>query len=182
VRGLWQRPNRQPPSDPTIFTESIQSEVTDGWTILGSVGEFVGGIASATGLFFIGYQIRQSRKDSELKSLVDFLEQMTRAEDRLQQPNAGGNQQAYFEFLNLLETYSGAINSGLVSGKSKEMIVDKLCSCVAEIENIKELHKSFETAVTSSNTFAELVKFNERHRVMISQKFHEALNSRRIVS
>jgi hypothetical protein len=156
--------------------------VTDGWTVLGSLGEFIGGIGSAAGLLFVGYQIRQSRKDSELKSLLDFLEQMTRAEDRLQHPNSEDKEQAYFEFLNLLETYAAIINSGLVFGKSNEMIVDKLCSSVAEIQSIEELHKLFETAVTSSNTFEELVKFNEQHRVIISQKFQEALNSRRIVS
>ena len=130
------------------------------------------------GFVFVGYQIREARKGSELTALLTFFKNVTDAEDRMQRSAIENKQQVYFEFLNLLETYAAACNSNLLSGKAEDMVVDKLCSSVAVIQDTEELHGAFTIAVTDSSTFEELVKFIKSHRDDISLRTLEMRNSR----
>ena len=152
--------------------------MNDGWTIAGSLGEVVAGAASVVGLFFVGFQIRQATKSEELTTLVAFYKDVTEIEDRLERSE--DKRKTYFEFLNFLETYAAACNSDLPCGKAKEMIVEKVCTSIAVIQNTPDLHNSFTESITSSSTFTELVKFIQLNQLVIAKLTYEQREVKRV--
>ena len=126
-----------------------------------SVGaQCVGAMAAVLGLRFIGNQVREGRRASDLQTLQAFLKD-TREHERAF-TLAGSNEekkQAFIEFLNFLETYAAVLNSDLPPEVSKGIIGEKLRDSLAVIQNAEDWHEELQNAITSDTTFKELMSF-----------------------
>lgn len=158
------------------------------WTMVAAIGQVIaagvaafGLIFAAFGLIFVGRQIRDARKTADLHALQEFLRAVTEREDRL---NADSNEkklQAFNEFLNFLEVNAAADNNDLFPKTTRLIVVDKLCTSIAVIQEAPDWHRLFCEAVTCSTTFVELHKFMKCNRKAINRRVAE-LRSKAAVS
>jgi hypothetical protein len=141
--------------------------------MVAAIGQVIAAGIAAFGLIFVGYQTRHARKTADLQALVEFLRGVTEREDRLNAESNGKKRQAFNEFLNFLEAYAAADNRGLLPKTTRSIVVDKLCTSIAVIQEAPDWHGPFCEAVTSSTTFVELGKFMKRNRETINERAAE---------
>ncbi len=150
--------------------------------MIAAIGQVIAAGAATLGLFFVGCQIRDARKTADLHALQEFLRGITEREDRVL--NADSNEtkrQAFNEFLNFLEVNAAADNKHLFPKTTRSIVVDKLCTSIAEIQEAPAWHDQICEAVRSSTTFVELGKFMNRNRKAINDRVAE-LRSKAAVS
>jgi hypothetical protein len=154
----------------------------ESWARVAAVSQAIAAVAAVFGLWFVGCQIRYARKTADLQALLEFLKGVTEQEDRLL--NADQNekkQQAFNELLNFLEAIAAADNKDLFPKTARSIIVDKLCTSIAEIQEAPAWHDQICEAVRSLTTFVELGKFMKRNRKAIHDRVAE-LRSKAAVS
>ncbi|MFZ3325940.1 MAG: hypothetical protein WA231_08645 [Methylocella sp.] len=142
--------------------------------MVAAIGQVIAAGAAAFGLIFVGCQIRDARKTADLNALREFLRGVTEREDPLL--NADSNEkkrQTFNEFLNFLEINAAADNRGLFPKTTRFIVVEKLCTSIAVIQEAPNWHGPFCEAVTSSTTFVELGKFMKRNRKEINDRVAE---------
>ena len=72
-----------------------------------AIGQCVAAAAAILGLAFIGWQVREARKASDIQSLQAFLRDAKEHEHALLKAESPETKdQAFIEFLNFLETYA----------------------------------------------------------------------------
>jgi hypothetical protein len=143
------------------------------WTTVAAIGQVIAAGVAAFGLIFVGRQIRDARKTADLHALREFLRGVTEHEDRLSNPDSNEKKrQAFNEFLNFLEVNAAADNRNLFP-KTTRLIVDKLSTSIAVIQETPGWRGPFCEAVTSSTTFVELGKFMKRNRKAINDRVAE---------
>jgi hypothetical protein len=138
--------------------------------MLAAIGQLITAGVAALGLIFVGCQIRDARKTADLQALREFLRGVTEREDRLTADSNGTKRQAFNEFLNFLEVNAAADNRELFP---RSIVVDKLCTAIAVIQESPDWHGPFCEAVTSSTTFVELGIFMKRNRKTINDRVEE---------
>lgn len=144
------------------------------WAIAAAAGQVVAAATAVVALFFVGVQIRVARQTADLQALQEFLRSATEREACLRDSETDHKkQQAFWEFLNFLEVNAAAVNGGLFHHVSRSIVVDKLCTSIAVIQENAEWHDQFHQAVTASTTFAELAKFMKRERQTIEARSAE---------
>jgi hypothetical protein len=150
--------------------------------MVAAFGQGIAAVIAGFGLWFVGCQLRDARKTADLQALQEFFKGVTGQEDRFH--NASSDEQkrqAFNEFLNFLEVYSTADNHRLFHDATRLIIVDKLCTSIAQIKEAPSWHNQVGDAVTSSTTFIELRKFIKRNRKEINDRVAE-LRSKAAVS
>jgi hypothetical protein len=145
----------------------------EGWTIAAAVGQLTAAIVAAFGLLFVGRQIREARKTADLQALQEFYKGATEREDKLLNTESDKKKQAFFEYLNFLEVTAAADNNGLFHKATRSIVIDKICTSIAEIQEARCWHDQFCEAVRSSTTFVELGNFMKRNREAINDRVAE---------
>jgi|GEM_PF-4265352 len=150
--------------------------------MVAAIGQVIAAGAAAFGLIFVGRQIRDARKTADLHALQEFLRGVTEREDRVLTADSNEKKrQAFNEFLNFLEVNAAADNKDLYPKTTSSIVVDKLCTSIAEIQEAPAWHDQICEAVRSSTTFVELGKFMKRNRTAINVRVAE-LRSKAAVS
>jgi hypothetical protein len=124
---------------------------------------------------------RYARKTADLHALQEFLRGVTEREDRVGNADPNEKKQAFNELLNFLEANAAADNGDLFPKTTRSIVVDKLCTSIAEIQEAPAWHNQICEAVRSSTTFVELGKFMKRNRKAINDRVAE-LRSKAAVS
>lgn len=140
------------------------------WTRISAIGQAAAAIIAAIALVGLYFQLRMTRKSTDLKALQDFVQNADQREDRLL--DAATNEkrdQAFIEFLNFLETSAGALNGNLFPKTTKKFVREKVRDSIATIQGLQPWHVKFEQAITTDTTFAELAKFMKRNRADIDR-------------
>jgi len=128
--------------------------------IISVVAQSVAALAAVAALAFIGWQIKQARKTSDLLTLQAFLKDVKDHESALLAASSDDEmEQAFIEILNFLEVYATAINRELIPKVSKVFIRQTLRNSLANIQNAPEWHDKMVEAITSPDTFENLVQF-----------------------
>jgi hypothetical protein len=141
------------------------------WTVAAAASQVVAAVAAVAALIFVGVQIRVARQTADLHALQEFMKSATEREASVRDAdNDQKKQQAFWEFLNFLEVNAAAFNGGLFHGKSRSIVVDKLCSSIAVIQENTAWHPLFRDAVTTTTTFAELADFMKQKRGIIEAR------------
>jgi len=149
--------------------ETRQRMACDTIAIISVLSQCVAALAAVLGLGFIGRQIQQARKTSDLQTLQAFLKDTKEHEDALLSAKTEGEkEQAFIELLNLLEIYAAALNNGLVPKVSKNFISQKLRDSLILIQSAPEWHDKLEGAITSPETFEALGKFMKDNKAAIN--------------
>jgi hypothetical protein len=145
--------------------------VTDSdWTRISAIGQAAAAVISMFALVGLFFQIRMTRKAADLKALQDFVQSADDHETRLLDAETETKQdQAFFEFLDFLESNAGAFNDNLFPKTTKRFVKGKIRDSIATIQGIPAWHRKFEQAITTNTTFAELAKFMKRYRVDINR-------------
>jgi Mg/Co/Ni transporter MgtE len=141
--------------------------------MVAAVGQLIAALAAVGGLLFVGRQIRDARKTADLTALFEFLKDITKREDRFLNAASGEKRQAFNELLNFLEVTAAADNNNLFHKTTRTIVIDKICTSIAEIQEAPSWHNEICFAVRSSTTFVELRKFMERNRKAISDRVVE---------
>jgi len=140
--------------------------------------QIVTAICSVCGLFFLAWQIKAARKNSDLVALQTFFKTVTELEDRLLKSKIGQEkEQVILEFINFLEVCAAADNRRLFPKTTSALVVDKLCSSIAAMQLTPEIHELFKSSITTSTTFNELGKFMQRNRSSIADRALEMKRS-----
>jgi tripartite-type tricarboxylate transporter receptor subunit TctC len=138
------------------------------WTVLAAVGQVSAALFAFAGLFFLGWQIRGTRKNGDLEALRVFVEHCREGERQLAQaPNPEEKNRALNELIDHFEVYAAAYNYDLVGRVSRQFIREKLRDSVATIEQTPGWQRLFEQVVTSATAGKELRKFVEKERTYI---------------
>jgi hypothetical protein len=138
---------------------------------IGTISQVVSSLAAAVGLIFTGWQVRRSKRSSDLLSIQTFLQESAKIEESLARAASNEERQHFFvRFLNFFEMNAAADNEGLFYGISKKLVEDNLCSSIALIEVLPDWKGRFEASVTSATTFSELSKFMKVNRVRIATR------------
>jgi hypothetical protein len=145
--------------------------VTDSdWTRISAIGQAAAAIIAAIALVGLYFQLRMTRKSTDLKALQDFVQNADQREDRLLDAATDAKQdQAFIEFLNFLETSAGALNHDLFPRTTKKFVREKVRDSIATIQGVQTWHIKFEQAITTDTTFAEIAKFMRRNRADIER-------------
>jgi len=121
------------------------------------------------GLGFIGWQVNEARKASNVNSLLAFLQDVKEHEHALLRGETEEEKdQAFIEFLNFLEAYAAAINGRLFPKVTHKLVREKLIDCIAVITEAKAWYPKLEEAVTSPTTFQCLTQFTSKERTAIN--------------
>lgn len=135
------------------------------WTALAAIGQLAAAAVGLIGLVFVGVQVRATRKTSDFQNLLEFDRRAAEREDALLRAETEATKkQAFFEFLNFLETHAAALNAKLLPGKSRQLIREKLINSIAVITEEPPWHQTLFDGVTSPTAFAELAKFMRREK------------------
>jgi type II secretory pathway pseudopilin PulG len=145
--------------------------VTDSdWTRISAIGQAAAAIVSMLALVGLYFQIRMTRKSTDLQALQDFVRNADQREDRLLDAETDAKRdQAFNEFLNFLETSAGALNNNLFPKTTKQFVREKVRDSIATIQGVQIWHSKFEQAITTDTTFAEIAKFMRRNRADINR-------------
>lgn len=142
--------------------------MTEATDLASAIGQCVGAAAAILGLGFIGWQVREARKTSDIQSLQAFLRDTKEHEHALlEAKTADAKDQAFIEFLNFLEAYAAAINGGLFSKITRDIVREKLIDSIAVITESEAWHAKLVEAVTSETTFQCLRQFAGKEKVAI---------------
>ncbi|AZG76317.1 hypothetical protein [Methylocystis rosea] len=134
-----------------------------------ATGQCIQAAAAVIGLGAIWWQIRESRKTSDVQSLQAFLRDAKEHENALLRATTEDEQhQAFIEFLNFLEAYSAAINGGLFPRVTSDIVREKIVEAVAMITEAEAWHGKLAAAITSKTTFKCLKIFMRREKPAIS--------------
>lgn len=71
---------------------------------------------------------------------------------------------AFVEYLNFLEIYSAALNSGLMIGVAQEIVSDKVLDSIVAVESHSHWHDEIERSITSGTTYRHIGLFMKRQR------------------
>ena len=114
---------------------------------------------------FIGTQIRDSRKSADFQNLLEFDRRAAERENALLcAETEATKKQAFFEFVNFLETRAAALNARLLPRVSRKHVREKLINSIVVITEELSWHQTLFEGVTSATTFAELTKFMRREK------------------
>lgn len=133
-----------------------------------AVGQCVSAAAAVFGLWFIGRQIGEARKASDVQSLQTFLRD-TREHERalVAAATLEDKDHAFIEFLNFLEAYAAATNERLFPKVTRSIVREKLINSIAVITEAQAWHGKMAEAVTSGTTFQCLSLFMRREKAAI---------------
>ena len=122
-------------------------------------------LAAVGGLGFIGWQIWQSRKASDLQILMDFLQKFKEHESALVEADHDDvKRQAFTELLNFLEVCAVTLNNELLQKNSRNIVGLKLRDSLSLIEDNEQWHDVFVSSVSSPETFEELSKYYKKNK------------------
>lgn len=133
------------------------------WSAISALGTIAQAATALVGLLFVGTQIRQARKTSDLQSLQEFLRVTKDHEHAL--INSGSDEdreKAFYEFVNFLEIQAAALRGGLFSSVTHKIVREKIRDSVAVIEDIEPWMAKLEAAISSETTFEHLRNFCKR--------------------
>lgn len=123
-------------------------------------------IAAAIGLFVNAGQFWRTRKTTTLQHIQDFFKSMNDREAAL--ATAGDDQakqrHAFVEYLNFLEVYSAAVNSGLFIGVAREIVCDKIIDSLVLLDAAPAWHQQIESSISSGVTYSHIRTLMRRHR------------------
>jgi hypothetical protein len=140
------------------------------WVMIGALGSVGSTVVAGVGLYFVGWQIREARKASDLESLVEFYRAVelreTNFSSAVRNETSDGESvdEAYHSLLNLLEVYAGAHNMGLLLKASRDFVRDKLLDAAVLIESNPRWRDKRAAAILSDATFSEWDRFLVRHK------------------
>lgn len=135
------------------------------WTALAAIGQLGAAAAALIGLVFVGLEVRATRKTSDFHNLLEFDRRAAKREDALLcAETEATKKQAFFEFVNFLETHAAGLNAKLLPRKSRQLIREKLIDSIAVITEKPSWHQTIADGVTSPTAFAELRKFMRREK------------------
>ncbi len=158
------------------------------WTAVGSIGQWVGAIATFGGLLLVRAQVREavratdqarmsaelSRRSADLQALQKFFESVAERERALLRAPSNEEKQWYFnEYLDFLEISAAAVNNQFFSETTLSIVVDKLSTSIAVIESEDEWSAKFARAALAETTFCELRAFMLRERPNINARKRE---------
>jgi len=141
--------------------------------MVAAIGQVIAAGAAVFALVYVGRQISDARKTADFQALQEFLRSVTEREDRLNTDSNEKKRQAFNEFLNFLEVHAAVNNNKLFPKTTRSIVVDKLCTSIAEIQEAHAWHDQICEAVRSSTTFVELRKFMKRNRKAINDRVAE---------
>ena len=97
----------------------MESDVSQMWSL---AADWTQALAAVGGLGFIGWQIWQSRKASDLQILMDFLQKFKEHESALVEADHDDvKRQAFTELLNFLEVCAVTLNNELLQKNSRNI-------------------------------------------------------------
>lgn len=144
----------------------VATDIPEIWSV---TAYWIQALAALFGLCFIGWQVQQARKTSDLGTLQAFLKEVAGHErDILRSETAAQQEESFVAFLNFLEVYAAAFNDGLLAKSSKKVIRLKLISALATIQSLPDWHPKLEDAISSPDTFEEVGKFFKKNKKAIS--------------
>lgn len=123
-------------------------------------------IAAAIGLLISGWQFWRNRQAATLQHIQDFLRSMNERESALasSQDDPAKQRHAFVEYLNFLEVYAAAANSGLFVGVARELVCDKILESLVVLDAAPDWHQQIEISISSGSTYSHIRKFMRRHR------------------
>lgn len=139
------------------------------WETIGALGSVASAAAAALGLCFVGWQIREARKVSDLNSLVEFNRGIELKETALLTTVRAASDEslvdeAYIALLNFLEVYAAAHNRHLLVNASRDFVKDKLLDAAVLIDSDPKCRDKHAAAKLTEATFSEWGRFQERHK------------------
>lgn len=147
-----------------------QIMTSDTIEIISAIAESVAAGAAVLALWFIGSQIKQARKTSDLLTLQAFLKDAKEHENALITAKSDEEKnQAFIELLNFLEVYAAALNNKLVPKVSKDFVHQKIRDSIVLIQSAPEWHPLLQGAITSLETFDALSKFMKDNKSEIGK-------------
>jgi hypothetical protein len=138
----------------------------------------VTGLAAVAGLFFTGFQIRQTRRATDLRTLQDFAREARDREQALAVGDESERTRAFNDYLNFLEIYAAAHNRNLFGRASRDIVRDKLIDVLGMLDAEKHVHPTVEQAVMSESSLTELRRFLDRHATAIRRSRTSYIESR----
>jgi hypothetical protein len=131
------------------------------------------GLAAAVGLILTAWQLWRARTTATLQSLQEFFKTSNEREAALAKAK-GDKRHAFIEFMNFLEVYSAAANSGLLAGVTLELVNDKLIDSIVVLMQLGHWHEVIGGSITSPITYKHIRKFIERHKKTIDGRYTAA--------
>ncbi len=140
------------------------------WEIVSAIGTAAAAVIAALGLGFVGLQIREARKSSDIQALSEFLRGATEREEALlvAQDDAA-RKRAFLEFANFLEVQAAALNGNLYPRVTREIVREKLWDSLAVIESAEPWFDELMAAKSSPTTFKHLLRFRKKERRRIDK-------------
>lgn len=108
-----------------------------------------------------------------LQSLQEFIKASNEREAALAKAE-GDKRHAFIEFMNFLEVYSAAVNGGLLTGTTLELVNDKLIDSIVVLMQLGHWHDAIESSITSPITYKHLRKFIGRNKKTIKARYAAA--------
>ncbi|MGJ0507169.1 MAG: hypothetical protein ACR652_08535 [Methylocystis sp.] len=143
--------------------------MTEATDLASAIGQCVGAAAAVLGLGFIGWQVKEARKTSDIQSLQAFLRDTKEHEHALlEAKTVEAKDQSFIELLNFLEAYAAAINGGLFPKITRDIVREKLIDSIAVITESDAWHVKLAEAVTSESTFQCLRQFMRKEKAAIN--------------
>lgn len=135
-----------------------------------AVGTFVQALIAFFGLWFVGRQIRDARRASDVQNLFAFYKSITDAEQSfLNAKDADDKDRTFYELANLLETHAMALRGRIYTGVTKEAVELKLIDSCAFIQMSEFWYKRLEEGRSTQSSFIDLFIFINKKRRRIAK-------------
>ncbi len=137
------------------------------WTFLAALGSAVGGIAAALAAV-ASWWVALSAKAVQLRAndfgnCLEMVKQFAEAQRRMRDADEKHRAYEFRELMNLLETFAGMANDGLLPPSTRRFTTHLLIETAAYARIDPAMASMMREAVTGDETFAELRKFENRH-------------------
>ena len=138
-----------------------------GTDLASAIGQCVASATAIVGLGAIWWQVKESRKASDLLALQAFLKDAREHEGALLRAASDDEKDsAFVDLLNFLELYAAAYNGKLFPKISRRIVRLKLRDTLSIIQKNELWHNKLIAAMTSPDTFEELSKFMLKKAMM----------------
>lgn len=133
-------------------------------------GTFAQALIAFFGLWFVGRQIRDARRASDVQNLFAFYKSITDAElSFLNAKDPDDKDRTFYELANLLETHAMALRGSIYTGVTKEAVELKLIDACAFIQVSEFWYKRLEEGRTTNSAFKDLFGFIKKKRRKIAK-------------
>lgn len=153
-----------------IYTAEQWAGISASIAVVAAVGTFLQVIIAWLGLAYIGRQIRDARRSSDVQNLFAFYKAITDAEQSLLNAfDDNDRDRAFYELTNLLEAHAMALRGRIYTGVTREAVELKLIDACALIQMSEFWSSKLDAGRSTPSAFKDLFRFMKRHRRKIEK-------------